>query len=117
MCTEDQILARLDRILAILQRLPEQQSIPTAKHRAASLEYIKFEEAIAVTGLAEKTLRAKLRGHVAIVGHNAYLRKEFFEYWRQAGLQKISSKTDQDSAAATALGVTPLPLPLRLPDA
>lgn len=45
------------------------------------LEYITIEEALMVTGLAEKTLKEHLRGCVPMIGKGSWSRKEFFDYW------------------------------------
>ncbi|MFH1022519.1 MAG: hypothetical protein V1809_03960 [Planctomycetota bacterium] len=56
------------------------------------LEYIAIEEALQITGLSRKTLLEILRGQVPMVGHNGFLRREFFEFWRLRFEQKTAEK-------------------------
>jgi len=51
-------------------------------------EYITLEEALTVTGLAEKTLRDHMRNTVTAIGRNACDREEFFEYWKKLKEEK-----------------------------
>ena len=52
------------------------------------MEYITLDEALTVTGLAEKTLKERLRGKVTMYGHCSWDRQEFFDFFRQAWQEK-----------------------------
>jgi len=61
---------------------------------AKTAEYITIDEAMLCTGLAEKTLKARLRGHVTMFGHGSWDRLEFFEFWREDDMMKRSKRND-----------------------
>ena len=55
-------------------------------------EYIVLDEALRITGLAEKTLRNHLRGQVTIIGRCAWNRRDFFSYWKRLSNNKQTEK-------------------------
>jgi hypothetical protein len=55
-------------------------------------EYISILEAMQITGLAEKTLRAKLRGKVTIFGKDSWDRNQFFAFWAQEHERKCQDR-------------------------
>ncbi len=59
------------------------------------VEYITLAEALDLTGLAEKTLREKLRGKVPMIGRSAWFREEFFQFWKDEHEQKHQDKTSK----------------------
>jgi hypothetical protein len=61
-------------------------------------EYISISEALEVTGLAEKTLRAKLRGKVPMFGRNSYDRQRFFDFWNHEFEQKCLERRKKATA-------------------
>ena len=67
-------------------------------------EYITLQEALRITGLSEKTLRAKLRGHATIFGHGSWDRKEFFAFWKEANHRKTQRREEDIRIHAQLLG-------------
>lgn len=62
-----------------------------------NIEYITIDEALKITGLAEKTLKEHLRGRVPMIGKSSWSRKEFFDHWRkefEIKQQKVRQKNE-----------------------
>lgn len=64
------------------------------------IEYIGIEEALTVTGLAEKTLKERLRGRVTMYGHASWDRQEFFDFFKEAWREKRSRLEDRTRTKA-----------------
>jgi hypothetical protein len=81
--------------------LRSNESPVVARPPAGGAEYITVAEAMAVTGLSEKTLKARLRGRVPMVGQQAWFREDFFGFWRAEADRK--KKAARDNAYINAL--------------
>ncbi len=74
--------------------LAKQIAAELRKDSGIEAEYIGLEEALQVTGLAEATLKKRLRRLVTQYGHDSWNRKEFFDFWEDVRNKKQQRKDD-----------------------
>ncbi len=64
------------------------------------MEYITLDEALTVTGMTEKTLKAKLRGNVVQYGKCSWKRSEFFRFLEISWNDKQHNKLFNDNVTS-----------------